>query len=280
MNVLLVDYRAKNAPELFTQSLRETGFAVINHHPIDQSLITQVYNDWKVFFSDKRKFDYHFDEQTQAGYYPIDVSEKAKGYDVKDIKEFFSYYPWARYPDFMGPATKQLAKEMMNLAITLLGWIEDNTPNDIKNQFSMPLSDMIIDSPKTLFRIIHYPPLTGKEEPGALRAAEHEDINLITCLPAATGQGLQVKDTSGHWHDVPGDLNSIAVNIGDMLQMCSKGYFPSTTHRVINPTGEATRESRLAMPLFLQPRDEVRLSGEFTAREFWDQRYRELGLLK
>ena len=37
--------------------------------------------------------------------------------------------------------------------------------------------------------------------------------------------------------DVPCDFGTLIINIGDMLQEASRGYYPSTTHRVINPTG-------------------------------------------
>lgn len=279
MDVLSVDFKANDAQDRFAQSLRETGFAVINNHPIDQALIQKVYDDWREFFADKRKFDYRFIESTHDGYFPLDVSETAQGYDIKDIKEYFHVYPWGRYPEFIGPATKQLAQEMTNLASTFLQWIENNTPEEIKNRFSMPLSEMIKDSPKTLFRILHYPPLTGHEEEGAVRAAEHQDVNLITLLPAATASGLQVKDSFGRWHDVPCDFDSILVNIADMLQLVTDGYYPSTTHRVCNPKGKEAKESRLSMPLFLHPRSEVRLSRNYTAKEFWEQRLREIGTL-
>ncbi len=279
MDVLSVDFKANDAQDLFTRSLRETGFAVINNHPIDQSLIQKVYSDWREFFADDRKFDYHFEESTHDGYFPLDVSETAQGYNIKDIKEYFHVYPWGQYPDFIGPATKQLSMEMTHLAAIFLQWIEDNTPEEIKNRFSMPLSEMIKDSPKTLFRILHYPPLTGNEGEGAVRAAEHQDVNLITLLPAATASGLQVKDSFGRWHDVSCDYDSLLVNIADMLQLVTDGYYPSTTHRVCNPKGKAAKESRLSMPLFLHPRSEVRLSRNYTAKEFWEQRMREIGVL-
>ena len=279
MQVLSVDFNAENAHELFTKSLRETGFAVIRNHPIQHQLIEEVYKDWKSFFSDSRKFDYLFDEETQDGYFPRDISEKAKGYDVKDIKEFFSVFPWGKYPDFISPSTKQLANELTDLACTLLQWIEDNTPPEIKAQLSQPLTSMIKDSPRTLLRVIHYPPLAGNEEEGAVRAAAHEDINLITLLPTATGQGLEVQGSDGEWRPIPCDFNSISVNIGDMLQMCTNGYYPSTTHRVCNPVGELAKASRFSMPLFLQPLDEVRLSDEYTAKEYLYERFRELGVV-
>ena len=97
-------------------------------------------------------------------------------------------------------------------------------------------------------------------------------------MPYATESGLQVLDQDGIWHDVQADQNSIVVNAGDMLEMCSGGYFPSTSHRVINPKGIDRTRSRYSMPLFLHPRDEVRLSNEYTSREYLDVRLSELGL--
>ena len=43
----------------------------------------------------------------------------------------------------------------------------------------MPLDEMMADSDQSLLRILHYPPVEAAE-PGAIRAAAHEDINLIT----------------------------------------------------------------------------------------------------
>ncbi|MCV5373598.1 hypothetical protein OFD18_36005, partial [Escherichia coli] len=80
------------------------------------------------------------------------------------------------------------------------------------------LSEMINNSDKTLLRVLHYPPMTGEEEPGAIRAAAHEDINLLTVLPAANEPGLQVMSKDGEWIDVPCDFGNLIINIGDMLQ--------------------------------------------------------------
>jgi isopenicillin N synthase-like dioxygenase len=137
---------------------------------------------------------------------------------------------------------------------------------------------MIKNSHNTLLRLLYYPPLTGNEPQGAIRAAEHEDINMLTLLPSATAAGLQVKDVKGGWHDVPCDPGTIVVNVGDMLQRCSQHYYPSTTHRVINPEGEFARQPRLSMPLFLHARPEVKISPTQTAQEYLDERLRELGL--
>ena len=176
--------------------------------------------------------------------------------------------------------TLKLYDKLVELTSTLLGWIEDQTPDQVKSNFSMPLKGMIKESKRNLLRIIHYPPLDGKEQEGAKRGAAHEDINLITVLVAGTQPGLQVQDTYGSWHDVSSDPGCLAVNIGDMLQEASGGYYPSTTHQVINPGSRIINESRYSMPLFLHPRDDVRLSKKYTAGQYLDQRLREIGLIR
>jgi len=113
---------------------------------------------------------------------------------------------------------------------------------------------------------------------GAVRAAAHEDINLLTVLPTANERGLQLLTRTGAWIDVPADPGALVVNVGDMLQECSHGYYRSTTHRVVNPTGDSARHSRLSLPLFLQPRPEVILSERHTAASYMDERLRELGV--
>lgn len=138
---------------------------------------------------------------------------------------------------------------------------------------------MIEGSEKTLLRILHYPPLEGDEELGAIRAGAHEDINLLTVLPAANEPGLQVKTKEGDWLDVPCDFGNLIINIGDMLQEASGGYYPSTTHRVINPEGADKTKSRISLPLFLHPKPEVVLSERHTANSYLMERLRELGVI-
>ena len=277
MNVRTINYKDSNNSHEFTRSLRQTGFGVLNNHPIDFNLISNVYNEWEKFFNGKHKQKYLFDSVKQDGFFPLGT-ENAKGAVISDIKEFYHFYPWGRLPSDLSSNTKKLYKELVSLTSTLLHWIQDETPEHIKSLFSTRLPDMIIDSKTHLLRIIHYPPLDGTEEPDAIRGAAHEDINLITLLVAGTEPGLQVQDINGNWHDVSCDPGSLAINSGDMLQEISGGYFPSTTHRVVNPSNNIENKSRFSMPLFLHPRDDIILSKRYTARKYLDERLKEIGL--
>ena len=68
MQVLVVDYRSPEAPERFTRSLRETGFAAIVNHPLPAGLVDGIYAEWEAFFVSGAARRYlHTDRQD--GYY-------------------------------------------------------------------------------------------------------------------------------------------------------------------------------------------------------------------
>ncbi|MGC1182337.1 2OG-Fe(II) oxygenase family protein [Legionella sp.] len=276
MNVLKIDFEQPNAKSLFAFSLHHTGFAVLENHPIDIGLINAIYHEWNTFFKSEEKYQYLFHVETQDGFFPASISEKAKGARLKDLKEFYQYYPWGQFPKSMTDKTKLLYQQLNQLASYLLFWLQEELPNEIADKLSMPLSTMIQHSEQTMLRILHYPPLLGDEPVGAVRAAAHEDINLITLLVGATSSGLQIKDNFERWYEVPCSKESIAVNVGDMLALATDNYYRSTTHRVINP--DASHTARLSMPLFLHPRPNVKLSSEITAAHYLHERLVELGL--
>jgi len=280
MKILTVDFNSPSAPEDFTRSLKETGFAIIDNPPVDAELLDKAHEEWGAFFkkSDDEKEPFLFDNEKHDGFVPTSLSETAKGFELRDLKEFYHYYPWGRCPDNLRELTDTLSAQLTSMAETLLSWVEANTPTEISKHFAMPLSEMIKDSHRTLFRTIHYPPLTGDEQAGAIRAAAHEDINLLTTLPTATAAGLQVKDNNGVWIDVECVPGRIIVNTGDMLHELTNGYYNATSHRVVNPVGNAAKKSRISLPLFLHPRDDIRLSARHTAESYRLERYAELGL--
>ncbi|MCS7292530.1 MAG: 2OG-Fe(II) oxygenase family protein [Gloeomargarita sp. SKYBB_i_bin120] len=137
----------------------------------------------------------------------------------------------------------------------------------------------------------HYPPLPAGLPPGILRAAPHTDINLITLLCGATSEGLELQQRDGTWWPVPVLPEALVVDSGDMLQWLTNGLLRSTTHRVMNPTGQNV--SRYSLPFFVHPRPEVELTplpacvartggdarfGRITAGEYLHQRLQEIGV--
>lgn len=276
-SVSKIQFNTEGAAAHFVESLRQTGFAILQQHPVETELLQQVYSDWEAFFTSEDKHNYHFNADTQDGFFPY-LSENAKGATQKDLKEFYHFYLWGQCPEHLREQTAELFKQLTGLAEQLLIWVQEHSPSEIRQAYSMPLNEMVPESPGTLMRILNYPPLSGDENDGAIRAAAHEDINLLTCLVASTEPGLEVQDKQGNWHAIDCDPGNIAVNVGDMLQMCSGGHFPSTTHRVVNPKGANRSRARLSIPLFLHPRPDVVLSNKHTAGSYLEERLQAIGL--
>lgn len=278
MKLEAIDYSAPGADAAFTASLREFGFGVLANHPIDDALVRRIYAGWQAFFDSEDKWGFEFSRETHDGYFSTEISEVAKGHVHKDIKEYFHYYPWGRCPQALRADLQTYYAGAVALASTLLTWVERHSPPEVAARYREPLSHMIEGPHRTLLRVLHYPPLTGTEVPDALRAAPHEDINLLTILPAANEPGLEILARDGRWLPVPCDPDTVVVNIGDMLQEASGGWFPSTTHRVVNPPGADPGVARMSLPLFLHPRAEVVLSDRYTAGDYLAERLRELGV--
>jgi isopenicillin N synthase-like dioxygenase len=150
-----------------------------------------------------------------------------------------------------------------------------------------------LDLGNSILRAIHYPPILH-EPKSAIRAEQHEDINLITLLVGASADGLEILSKEGEWLPVKAGPGEIVVNVGDMLQRLTNDRLKSTTHRVVNPPREMWHSSRFSIPFFLHPRsnmslaslsscisnDHPKLYEDYTAGFYLDERLREIGLKK
>lgn len=280
--------------------MRETGFIVIRNHTIPQTDVNAVQSASKAFFelSEDVKRGYAMpDHQFQRGYSPFGT-ESAKDRDAPDLKEFWHVgrdsipglpgTPSVDHVSDFDSTTQSLFDAMDDFACTLMRAI-GHTLNMGDAQL-----DAALNNGNSILRLLHYPPMPAREGVGpSVRAAEHEDINLLTLLLGAEEAGLQVKHRSGQWLSINAPVGAVVVNAGDMLDRLTGGIIPSTTHRVVNPTRARAPHSRYSMPYFLHPASDFTLEAlptclkmggtaktPITARGYLDQRLREIGLAK
>lgn len=278
------------------EAFSSVGFVGIINHGVPQELIDDFYTASKAFFALpvdlKRKYEVK-DLAGQRGYTSFG-KEHAKHTDVADLKEFYQIGQAAQMenvrvaeqPEFMELGTK-LFKTFEETGAALLRAIALYL--DLEEDYF----DKQIGNGNSILRAIHYPPIT-KEPESAIRAEQHEDINLITLLVGASAGGLQLQNNAGEWLPITPENNEIVVNVGDMLQRLTNNYLRSTTHRVVNPPREMWHLPRLSIPFFLHPRSEMDLTSlascitkertlayePTTAGEYLDERLREIGLKK
>ena len=276
MKVSMVDLNAADAQQLVTESLIKSGFAVVENHKIPVSELNELYEGWDNFFVNNNPDQYAADAESQTGYFSPHLAETAKGHEARDLKEYFHYWPGDVLPERVEKLTLHYYDAIFDLAKGVMAWLQANTSTTLWQSIDKPFEEYLSRN-QTLLRILRYPPLTGKEPPDAIRAGAHEDINLITMLPAASESGLQIKPKDFEdWIPVEAPPGSIVVNIGDMLQELTGGVIPSTTHRVVNPKGDAANKARLTAPVFCHPCPEMVLSDRYTAKSYLHERLSEI----
>jgi isopenicillin N synthase-like dioxygenase len=287
------------------KSFRETGFAVITGHPVDNEVIETANDAAKAFFRlpEQAKEKYHDAEGgRQRGYTPFGT-ENAKGQKAADLKEF--WHTGRKLPE--GSTYRETMKDTPVVeevpefdAATYAFYREmDEFGRDLLRAVALHLGmaerwfDAKVESGNSILRLLHYPPQKNPPPKGTVRAAAHEDINVITLLLGAEEAGLEVLHQSGEWLSVNPPAGSLVINCGDMLQRLTGGVLPSTTHRVVNPGPERAKFPRYSTPFFLHFNQDflieplpqcIEEGGEkqppITAQDYLMERLREIGLVK
>ncbi len=295
--------------QAFVQQLgkayEEVGFVAVKNHGIPDDLIADLYKYVQQFFSMPSDAKKRYEVPGLAGQrgYTSFGKEHAKGSEAPDLKEFFQYgqivedndpveheYPEnvqvKDIPEF-NPTFQKAYRAFEKSGKALLQAIALYLGLD-ENYF-----DEHVHNGNSILRAIHYPPITA-EPKSAIRAEQHEDINLITLLVGASADGLQILTKQNEWVGVTSLPEQIVVNVGDMLQRLTNNKLKSTTHRVVNPPRDRWHTSRFSIPFFLHPKSQMNLAclegctdaqhpkayPDATAGEYLDERLREIGLKK
>lgn len=286
-------------------AFHEIGFVGVIDHGISKQLINDFYDASKAFFSLPEAVKRKYEVPGLAGQrgYTSFGKEHAKQSKVADLKEFFQIGQEvtdgdpikAEYPDNVHVAE---TAEFTRLGTELYQAFEKAGAHLLRAiAIHLHLPENYFDEKthngNSILRAIHYPPIT-QEPASAIRAEQHEDINLITLLVGASAGGLELLNAENEWMPIMPEDDEIVINVGDMLQRLTNNYLKSTTHRVVNPPRESWHLPRLSIPFFLHPKSNMDLSclpecvtedrplayAPITAGEYLNERLREIGLKK
>lgn len=284
------------------KAYEEIGFVAVKNHGVEDNLIKELYQQVQQFFSlpliQKEKYEIK-DLAGQRGYTSFG-KEHAKGSLAPDLKEFFQYGQIARnnfseeyYPDNVMVKEMPLFNETFEKAYRAFENSGKALLQAIACYLNLPENyfDEFVHNGNSILRAIHYPPITT-EPASAIRAEQHEDINLITLLVGASADGLEILSNQGQWVPVTSLPEQIVVNVGDMLQRLTNNKLCSTTHRVVNPAKQFWHTSRFSIPFFLHPKSSMSLKclescveekhpllyDDTTAGEYLNERLIEIGL--
>lgn len=288
------------------KAFEEIGFVSVRNHGVPQQLIDDYYSAIQQFFAlptEVKRGKYEKPELAGQRGYTSFGKETAKGYDAPDLKEFWQMgqivegetLSKADYPDNL---EVEEVPQFNVLSVKLFKAFESSA-RELLRAIAIHLGigefyfDKHIHNGNSILRAIHYPPITS-EPKSAVRAEQHEDINLITLLVGASAEGLQLLNRNKEWLDITAPEGCLVINVGDMLQRLTNNKLKSTTHRVVNPPREKWHTSRYSIPFFTHPRSEMRLDclpscvdekhpqayEPISAGEYLDERLIEIGLKK
>jgi isopenicillin N synthase-like dioxygenase len=283
----------------------EIGFVALQGHFLSNQLSDDLYKNVKAFFDLPEAVKQSYEIEGIGGQrgFTSFGKESAKGKKEGDLKEFWHFgqevvgndalkaeYPEnvivKEVPDFNKTgmeAYKMLEKTAIYVLRALALYIG----------LDEMYFDKYVTNGNSILRPIYYPPIQG-EPKGAVRAAAHGDINLITLLMGASAAGLEVQNKKGDWIPVTALPNQLVINVGDMLERLTNNKLKSTIHRVVNPPKEDWDKPRYSIPFFTHPISEMPLNclskcisetnpkayEDITAGEFLHERLIELGLIK
>lgn len=298
--------------EQFIQNLGDAfsqiGFVIVKNHGVSEELRQELFDISKKIFEQPSDVKKQYEDMQNGGQrgYISKGRETAKGEKVPDLKEFWHIGQEvvdepalkAEYPDNIW---MNEVPDLQTVGMRVYRTFEQTGRNLLKAiALYLDLEENYFDNKihngNSVLRLLHYFPVTNMDEieEGAVRAAAHGDINLITLLMGGSAKGLQAKNSAGEWVDISPQENEIVINIGDMLHRHTNGRLKSTIHRVINLDKESMRHPRYSAPFFLHPRGDMDLSclancvseaqpkgyEDISAGDFLRERITELGLLK
>jgi len=288
------------------RAYEDIGFVALKGHFLDDKLVGDLYSEVRNFFGlpleTKEKYEIP-GIGGQRGYVSFG-KEHAKGRSAGDLKEFWHFGQYvskdskyaSEYPNNVTVSELPHFNEVGKEAYQML----EKTGIYVLRALALYLGldefyfDNYIKDGNSILRPIHYPPITDEPQDGAVRAAAHGDINLITLLMGAQGKGLQVQNHNGDWIDAMAEPDELMINVGDMLSRHTNNKLKSTIHQVVNPPRELWGTSRFSIPFFMHPVSDMPLNclekcidennpkgfEDITAGEYLDERLVELGLKK
>ena len=287
------------------EAYEQVGFLSLKNYGLDSSIENELYEEVYRFFALPKEIKDKYEKPElngQRGYISFG-KEKAKGFKKSDLKEFWHFGQELHKDDPLNNEYEPniFCEELPNF--NTIGRkvfsILEKTGISILQALALHLNlpehyfDAKVKGGNSILRAIHYPPITT-EPKGAVRAAAHGDINLITILMGASAAGLEVQARNGQWISVTALPNQVVVNIGDMLSRFTNDKLHSSIHQVTNPPKSEWSKPRFSIPFFMHPRSEMSLNcldscineqnpkkyEDITAGAFLEERIKELGLKK
>ncbi|MFT5609551.1 MAG: isopenicillin N synthase-like dioxygenase [Polaribacter sp.] len=264
--------KRKTVVDSLCSAFHEIGFVAVQGHGISKSLLGDMRLQIIDLFNRpaEEKLSLTVQQNNYRGYVPNRfftpnrAGETSKQPACDQYEAYKLHYeaepddPIRKYCPLYGPnkwpkSSYQLKNVVSNywrecdrVTQNLLGAIADYLNLD-KKYFQQ-----VFEQPLTNMTLLHYPPVNSSNDSFGIHP--HKDTDVLTILGPDPVGGLYVRSRdSQEWIAVIGPDDALIVNVGDMLEIWSAGYFVSTPHKVTSPQAA----DRYSFPYFAVPRYDV-----------------------
>jgi isopenicillin N synthase-like dioxygenase len=249
------------------RALTETGFVMVQGHGISSELVRDVRRVVKGYFNRPaaEKMLDCITPDNYRGYIPLGFFSPNTGGNTPDQYEGYKLHhetplkhPIRQQCDLYGPNKWPTEPANMHEVITQFWRACDATGRQLLRLISriMRVNETtflsFFDDPLTNMTLLHYPSQpTDRPKVGI---HPHKDTDALTLLFPDPVGGLWLQPRGQKdWIEVIAPPDAMVVNIGDLLELWSGGYFVSTPHKVVNASGK----ERYSFPFFMVPRHDV-----------------------
>lgn len=248
-------------------AFHEVGFAGVVGHTIKPSVIATVRQQVEALFSlpMQQKAEHVITQHNYRGYIPLGYFTPNGSKQAADQYEGYKLHletqladPIRQACDLYGPNAWPSALPSLQAAIHDYWQQCDQLSMSILTalfcHLELPLNFLsaAFRQPLTNMTLLHYPPSNANEDHFGIHP--HKDTDALTILAPDQVGGLYLRPRNSHnWIEATVPLETLIVNVGDMLETWSSGYFVSTPHKVVNASGKP----RYSFPYFAVPRFDV-----------------------
>ena len=266
-NIPVIDIADVTSPatiDAIDMACRDIGFMIVTDHGISPDSIDAIRDVTVRYFgrSEEHKLRDRITRDNYRGYIPEGFFSPATADAEVDRYEGYKLHlevagddPIRRECDLYGPNKWPDAPAGFRDAV-IAYW---RACDDVSARLLVALATIMgvevdgflacFEKPLTNMTLLHYPPQPAGQ-PG-FGIHPHKDTDALTLLYPDEVGGLMVRRRDcEEWLEVRAPQGALVVNIGDMLELWSGGYFVSTPHKVVNTSGA----ERYSFPFFVVPR--------------------------
>lgn len=262
---LLSSGNTNEIKSVYQDTFRDMGFAYVRNHGISPQRIDRLSELSRVFFdlelSEKNKIAMKNSGLAWRGYFPVGAELTSGKADQKEglyfgkehlddhlgVQNSWPLHGKNQWPDH--PLLKDFSEEVLQYLAEI-----ESLARDLMKGFAISL-DLPDDyfakrfqDATTLFRIFNYPKHKACSE-NLWGVGEHTDMGFLTVLHQDQSGGLEARLRDGNWIPIPPIEDTFVINIGDMMEFWTHGYYRATPHRVKN----LADGDRLSIPFFYDP---------------------------